>query len=106
VHAVCGTFRLETAEYARNYKSGGLGGLSRSMKTINRLGFVFSGGNYIEQVHRVQHQPHISTRSRQSQTRTTTFKGFECPYNAADARGIHLRHIGQIEQNLVISFVN
>jgi hypothetical protein len=33
-------------------------------------------------------------------------QGFECPYDAADARGIHLRHIRKIEQNLAASFVN
>ena len=27
----------------------------RSMKAVNRLGFVFRGGNYVQQMHRLQH---------------------------------------------------
>jgi hypothetical protein len=33
-------------------------------------------------------------------------EGFERPQNAADTRGIHLRNIRKIEQNLAASFVN
>jgi hypothetical protein len=35
-----------------------------------------------------------------------TLEGFERPYDAADARRIHLRDVGQIEQDFAASFVN
>jgi hypothetical protein len=65
-------FHTRNGGRCRKSRSGGFrGGLSRSMKTVNRLGLVFHGGNYVRQVHRFQHQPHISTRPQESQTRRT-----------------------------------
>ena len=39
----------------RKTQRGGFRWFSGSMKTANRVGFVFRGGNYVQQVHRLKH---------------------------------------------------
>jgi hypothetical protein len=76
------------------------------VETDDALGLVFNAGNYVQQVHRLQSQPHISTRSQQFQTRTAMLKRNKRSHDATDARRIQLRYIGQIDQYLVGSVVN
>src|SRR5580658_1601763 len=75
-------------------------------ETGNRLGLVFSTRDCVQQVQRLQNQPHISTRSQQFQTRASVLERHKRPHDGADTRRIQLRYIGQIDQNLVGSVVN
>jgi hypothetical protein len=75
-------------------------------ETRDTLGLVFNARNYVQQVHRLQNHPHISTRSQQSQARTALLKGNKYSHDGPDARRIQLRDIGQIDQYLVGSTVN
>ena len=56
----------------------------------NPLGLVFNAWNYAEQMHRLQDQPHISTRSQQFQARTAMLEGNKRSHNYPDARRIQL----------------
>src|SRR5260370_35629415 len=72
----------------------------------NPLGLVFNVWNDVEQMHRLQDQPHISTRSQQFQARTSMLEGNERSHNYPDARRVQLADIGQIDQYLVGSIFN
>ena len=76
------------------------------VETGNRLGLVFDAGNYVEQVHRLQNQSHISARCQQFQARTSMLKGGKRSHKRSDARRIQLRDIGQVYQYLAGSVVN
>jgi hypothetical protein len=66
------------------------------VETGNGLGLVFNAGNYVQQVYRLQNQPHVSTRAKQFQARTSMLKESKRSHNGSDARRIQLRDIGQI----------
>src|ERR1700746_2241134 len=77
-----------------------------SVETGNGLRLVFDAGNYVQQVHRLQDQSHISAWSQQFQARTSMLKGGKRSHNGSDARRIQLRDIGQIYQQLAGSDLN
>src|SRR5271170_6911543 len=75
-------------------------------ETGNRLSLVFSTRDCVQQVQRLQNQPHISTWSQQFQTRASAPQRHKRAHDGTDTRRIQLRYIGQIEQYLVGSVVN
>ena len=76
------------------------------MEAGNRFGLIFNGRNYVEQVRRLQYQPHISAGPEQFQVRTSALEGHKCVHDGADARRIQLRDIGQIYQHLAVAVFN
>jgi hypothetical protein len=67
-------------------------------KAGDGLGFVLGGGNCVEQPEHSEDELHIPARTQQFEAPASTLQGHIGAHDRADARGIDLREVGEIDQ--------
>jgi hypothetical protein len=67
-------------------------------KTSDGLGFVLGGGNCVEQPKHSEDELHIPARTQQFKAAASAPQGHISAHDRADAGGIDLREVGEIDQ--------
>src|SRR6266851_8352823 len=88
------------------FRSSGFCGVTSGLEAGQRLGLILKARDNIKQVDHLKHPQHPAARTEQFQVTTLTSEGKIQPCDGANGGTIHLRQVGQVQQQLANAMGN